>query len=513
MFSKGSGSSKVVPANDVSRVSVSAPAGNASKSSGLDGMSAVPPQSLRSLSSNGRVSVPSSEQQGKAVIPATGPAWGSSTDGIKTSSRLAPLPPIMPNKTPAAGTTKPEAGATPADTKLWTQVFGERAVRYLLSSDWKEREAAIGGVARSLSGGELPAGASARELYAAACGVLAHCLKDKVAPVFQASLGTVDALLAAFACDGAPHAKALPASELPGPMTPVVTAVLHRVGNANARVHDVCVAALVAVSRASRLGPAFVGPLAHAEPVVRPGRESSSTSQLYGRLELLCALVAAHGEGERAPGLARAPLLARARDGLDCPEDKVRSSAVRLLVEVRAAALLRGGSDADILPALGVLKPALTALLAQRFEEAVGGGLALSGSALASSPASPSRLGMPPRMPGTPGTPTRSRMAPVASLLPSTKPWHVQRPGTPQPPPGADGPSTPLSPHHKTAAVGGPQKSRLAAAPSGSFNRSVQQSPMSGLSVRGALDDTEEGLINSLIEMAEAEERGAGRVN
>eukprot|EP00798_Chlamydomonas_sp_ICE-L_P004083 gene4083-14183_t len=295
----------------------------------------------------------------------------------------------------------PVAITIPEDASAWTKVFGQPVVRNLFSADWKDREQGLQSVARFLAGPECGKH-DAAEVYVAAaqiaerfmklglqsvsitlvgpeCGkhytaefsaaaaqIAERFVKDKVAPLYHASLELLRAMLATFC-------KKVPQEKLHAGMEPIMPMLLNRCGNLNTRMRDHLKPngywALLAIAGASNFGTGYVGPYALA-PMPPRAKAASASAQMYGRLDLVYGLLSNYClAGSSTAGLGMKEVMAFAKQGLEIPDEKVRSCAIKVVVEMYR---IEHAAGRDLEPEryLGPLKPALLQILHRQFDEA-----------------------------------------------------------------------------------------------------------------------------------------------
>ena len=107
-------------------------------------------------------------------------------------------------------------------------MFGEPCIRNYHSPDWKDREQSLVSLGRSLSNVKFLTGVDPIQAYKATCEMLAKTLKDKVAPIFHASLELISQLLTAVG-------SVLNEKVLRDALMPIL---VHRCGNLNSRIHE-----------------------------------------------------------------------------------------------------------------------------------------------------------------------------------------------------------------------------------------------------------------------------------
>lgn len=426
----------------------------------------------------------------------------------------------------------PAAIAIPDDAQQWTKIYGESLVRGFHSTDWKDREQSLSAIQRSLTSSKFLAGKDPKAVYAATAEMLAKTLKDKVAPIFHTSLELVSLLLSSFSSQ-------LPQAVLHASMDPLMPIIVHRCGNLNTRIHESSLQALLAVATVPIFGCSYVGPFALAE-LPKRNRDASQAAQMYGRLDLMCSLLAAF---KTSQGLPTPDVMRFSKQGLENPDEKVRTAAIKVIVEVHKMQKL-AGSELQLEKHLGAIKPALMQVLHRRFQEADSEMSSSEGDAAATAGASsrehetpaassgikvygkslPPLKGMlghaPPMMmargtalkPGTPdasaapgsplrgrplgspaGTPKRERTASARSRMPSSG----SGPASPATPSGRSplGPLPELSVPKYTQMMGSPTGGRNPHPPgsaTGSTRLGTPQTP-------GALDDAEEQLIQYIM--------------
>ncbi|KXZ47576.1 hypothetical protein GPECTOR_34g735 [Gonium pectorale] len=269
----------------------------------------------------------------------------------------------------------PAAVQVPDDAVAWTAVLGESTVRNLHSPDWKTREHALQAVMRSLGNARWNAERSPEDVWNTVTQLLDKALKDKVAPLYYASLELLSTLVATYSPN-------LPYGVLTQGLEPLMPTLLHRVGNNNARIQETSIQALLTLANQPALGLAFLAP--HALSAIPKKSQSGAAAaiQMSGRLELITCMLNVQVQQQMGFGTAgRTPAAAAAagkggdalmaedvvrftRPALDMPDDKVRTAAVRLVAEVyrtRKAA----GQPFEVEKMVGAgLKPALMQRLA-----------------------------------------------------------------------------------------------------------------------------------------------------
>mmetsp|Transcript_7204 Transcript_7204/g.15720 ORF Transcript_7204/g.15720 Transcript_7204/m.15720 type:complete len:559 (-) Transcript_7204:921-2597(-) len=458
---------------------------------------------------------------------------GSQTDGTKLAADL------------------PAATAIPQDTQHWVQVFGEHIVRNFHSNDWKDREQSLTSIQRSLSSSKFLAGKDPSLVYKTTAEMLAKSLRDKVAPLYHASLELVNDLLQSYC-------TMLPQPTLHSSMDALMPIIIHRCGNLNTRIHESSLQALMGVAAKQNFGCGYVGPFALAALPPR-SKDASQVAQMYGRLDLLYSLLSTY---KSTKGLAVEDVLVFAKQGLDMPDEKVRQCAIKVVVEVYKLQKM-AGAEFEPQKYLGPVKPALMQVLQRRFAEASaeleggaaaggaapaaageaaaatgikvygkqlpplaggrggpltplgssGGTLAVTGSGLNSPAATPESgsasppVGRPPRTPGTPPsgpssrtrTPVRERTR--MSSQPSDSPAPASRSG-------AQSTRSPSPATRSVGSSGEPAENLCVPAHKSMFKRTSKPSSQtsnkdSGASVmssyNGALDDAEEQLIQYIM--------------
>ena len=196
------------------------------------------------------------------------------------------------------------------------QVFGDSIVKNFLSSDWKDREQSLTSIGRSVGNAKWMQGKEPSAVFATATEMLSKTLKDKVAPIFHASLDLVSTLLAAMS-------PLLSQSVLRSGMDPLMPTLVHRCGNLNSRIHEASLQALLGVASCSPFGYGYVGPFALTE-LAKKNRDASQSAQMYGRLDLLHSLLVTYRSTD---DLSSEDILRFSKLGLDMPDDKVRNEA------------------------------------------------------------------------------------------------------------------------------------------------------------------------------------------
>eukprot|EP00798_Chlamydomonas_sp_ICE-L_P014675 gene14675-20710_t len=337
-----------------------------SRLEGLDGMSPVkvadrrattPPEDSTGLRENDEA--PKSGKVKKIDM------IGKQSDGAELAAAL-----------PAVAST-----AVPDEAKGWGKVFGDRAVRGLFSSDWKEREQALSGITRFLSVPEVckhdPTAA-----FLATTQVLERFVKEKVAPLFHASLDVLREMLNAFCSQ-------LPLATMKQGLDPLMPPLLNRCGNLNTRIHEASLQALLGIAGVPVLGTAFVGPHALV-PLPARAKAASASAQMYGRLDLLQSLLSVYAVCGGCPeGMGIQEVMDFAKRGVDMPDDKVRSAAVKVIAEVHRIEK-SAGRELDPERYLGPVKPALLQVIQKQCAEGLaeidgglGGGGGVGGIPLA----------------------------------------------------------------------------------------------------------------------------------
>ncbi|GAX84082.1 hypothetical protein CEUSTIGMA_g11506.t1 [Chlamydomonas eustigma] len=253
----------------------------------------------------------------------------------------------------------PAAIIIPEEGKSWAKVYGDSIIRYFHSADWKERENSLLSIKRSLGSSKFMSGKHPESVYASTCEMLAKTLKDKVAPIFHASLELVSTLLSSFSTQLSQHI-------LQEGMNTLMPIMVHRCGNLNTRIHEAALQALLSVASFSSFGCGYVAPFAMAE-VPKRGRDASQAAQMYGRLDLLSSLL--NSNARSLHEISVDEVMQFTKQGLDMPDEKVRQTAIRVIVEVYKMQKT-AGKMMQLEQKLGSLKPALMQLIQKRCEEA-----------------------------------------------------------------------------------------------------------------------------------------------
>ncbi|KAJ9507631.1 hypothetical protein QJQ45_019198 [Haematococcus lacustris] len=182
----------------------------------------------------------------------------------------------------------------PDAVKHWTQVLPERVVRSLHSSDWKDREQGLTSTARTLAtlcsaaanpGATQQAQGAALQGFHIACEILQIMLREKVVPLFHSSLDLLHKVLAIFAAPSSSGTSVsqqqpqglVPATTLREGMVGLVPLLVRRCGNANARINESAMQALLALATCPGLGGLFLGPFL-LDPATLPSASASSAA-------------------------------------------------------------------------------------------------------------------------------------------------------------------------------------------------------------------------------------------
>lgn len=319
-------------------------------------------------------------------------------------------------------------------------------MRALHGSDWKDRETGITGASRAVVA--AAATPKAEDAFSVACEILAVTLKEKVAPLYHASLDMLQVVLATFGGSADPDAPkaVLPADTMRTGAASLVPQLLHRCGNNNSRIHEASLQALLGMATCPTLGIAFLSP--HVLTPL-PAR-GSKAAQITARLGLVSELLELQGnsKGAKSGGqiLDEGQVMGMCKQGLEMADEKARTAAVKALVGVHTNRRFGGQPGLDADTCVGIIKPALAQLLARRFAEADGGELntnlsvngmgALRGPGKQLPPISngngaprPSPLGGASSLVGAP--PLAARASPARQRLAATPPTPGSRVGTP----------------------------------------------------------------------------------
>ena len=193
-----------------------------------------------------------------------------------------------------------------------SQVFGDSIVKNFVSSDWKEREQSLNSIGRSVGNAKWMQGKDSSAVFSTAAEMLSKTLKDKVAPIFHASLELVSALLTAMS-------PLLSQQALRSGMDTLMPTLVHRCGNLNSRIHEASLQTLLGIASFQSFGYGYVGPFALTE-LAKKNRDASQSAQMYGRLDLLHSLLVTYRSTD---DLSVDELLRFSKLGLDMPDEKV----------------------------------------------------------------------------------------------------------------------------------------------------------------------------------------------
>ena len=194
-------------------------------------------------------------------------------------------------------------------------MFGDSVIKNFLSSDWKDRELSLSSVGRSIGNAKWMQGKEAPAVFTTVTEMLARTLKDKVAPIFHASLELVSTLLTAMS-------PLLSQAVLRTGMDSLMPTLVHRCGNLNSRIHEASLQTLLGVASFPSFGCGYVGPFAMTE-LAKKNRDASQVAQMYGRLDLLHSLLVTYRSTDE---LSIDDLMRFSKMGLDMPDEKVGNS-------------------------------------------------------------------------------------------------------------------------------------------------------------------------------------------
>jgi len=283
---------------------------------------------------------------------------------------------------------------------------GEYTVMALCSKNWALRDAGLTRLEACLAQ-QQPLGGpdGAQPLGADAVRGLSRCvaraLRDKVATV---ALGGARLLRALLLRPDLPTQAVKEAAR--DALQELLLALVERCGDANARVHVAAMEALLQLAQHPGVGLQPV-----AQPLLRPPKNMGAAKPLLGRLAVLEALAAAHGQ--QLSGDAAMPLLGKC---LESASGDVRAAALKLCAVLAGTGSARPDALMRMLPK--TLKPAMREAVA----EALG----------APAPAPPSRGAVTALPPNTGSLPRAKAAPPKAAPPPSGKPK-----AKPPPPPPA----------------------------------------------------------------------------
>eukprot|EP00798_Chlamydomonas_sp_ICE-L_P004082 gene4082-14182_t len=245
--------------------------------------------------------------------------------------------------------------------KAWAQVFPERVIQNLFSGNWKDREEGLSAIGRILNDSKFTSCHDASQTYTVSVQITSRSLKDKISPIFHASLQLLLIIISAYGLK-------LPAATLRPVMDVVLATLIHRCGNLNTRIHESSLDAIVSIAGYPNFGVAYVSPFALA-PVPKVAKDANASAQMYGRLVLLSAMLSTLSTGKPNEGLGLQETLSFAKQGLEMPDEKVRQAAIKVCVDMYR--LRRSiGADLEIEKYLGPVKPALLQVLQRKFAEA-----------------------------------------------------------------------------------------------------------------------------------------------
>jgi hypothetical protein len=144
--------------------------------------------------------------------------------------------------------------------------------------------------------------------------------------------------------------------------------LVHRCGNLNTRIHESSLQSLLSIAACDGFGCGYIFPFAISE-LPKRGRDASQAAQMYGRLDLLHNLLSTYHSTKE---LSVNDVLQFSKQGLEMADDKVRQTAIKVIVEVHKIEKA-AGRNLQLEERLGNLKPALMQMLQKRCEEADNG--------------------------------------------------------------------------------------------------------------------------------------------
>ncbi|KAK3272939.1 hypothetical protein CYMTET_18794 [Cymbomonas tetramitiformis] len=236
--------------------------------------------------------------------------------------------------------------------------FGETILGELSSSIWAEREHGLKTVQTKFVEHNFK-GMDCTQLWDAVCQALSNVLRDKVAPVYFASLSLLKSL--AVYC-----AQYVPQRVIQENFDGLLPVIVYRSGNNNSRISQASIQLLIELSRVNEIAVHYVSTFVF-EPLTH-SKAKQKGSMYHGRLELISSLLQEFGINNT--GLAVEKILTFTRPALEMPDEKVRSTAISMVVEVYK----RSGHtiDENFFAVLGneKLKKVLQAKLREADEEA-----------------------------------------------------------------------------------------------------------------------------------------------
>jgi len=194
---------------------------------------------------------------------------------------FAPSPPPKAQTPPrpqprvdhAAGAKKPprqdgKAGEVVELTDESIAFFGAPAMTGLKSKVWADREHGMKTIQRLLA--EKAEQVDSIRIWNCTIKIVAVMLKDKIAPVYFASVDVLKALVYH-------HVAQVPAPLLKDGLTPLLPTLLHRTGNLNVRIHEASIDCLLSLASEMKIGPEIFAP-----HILTPIRKGSKNIYGYG---------------------------------------------------------------------------------------------------------------------------------------------------------------------------------------------------------------------------------------
>mmetsp|Transcript_8005 Transcript_8005/g.9285 ORF Transcript_8005/g.9285 Transcript_8005/m.9285 type:complete len:542 (+) Transcript_8005:119-1744(+) len=260
-----------------------------------------------------------------------------------------------PNHTQAKSKNRLEAeGGVPEGFPVaeCAALFGEANVNSLFARAWSDREQGLKAVRTTLMADFDRKEEDYKTIWKYSTAILHRTIRDKVAPVYFASLEVLRTLVSICT-------KAMNQEVIHDGLDDLVPALIHRSGNLNPRISQASMSLICFLASELAVGVAYIAPFV-LEPVKRM---KNQTAALTGRLELISRLLERCGLSDRT-GFSVPKVLGFALPALETPDDKVRQSAVALVLDVYQ----RCGRTVDE-KYLFRLKPALRKMLQRKFAE------------------------------------------------------------------------------------------------------------------------------------------------
>ncbi|KAK3283653.1 hypothetical protein CYMTET_8662 [Cymbomonas tetramitiformis] len=352
------------PAAPISPSSAVAPS-SAVQSNAVPVDAGVPPTDAQSTDSVRDVSdehVVQKSQQAEftPAVPSAGREGSPRTPFETDSSQPTPLKgAAQPNTAPDKAKKKEESKDSGPDEypegvtqEQCCHLYGDNIAGGIVSKGWSDREHSLKSLRTRLMTDFDRETEEYVSLWKVTTIVLNKTIRDKVAPVYFASLEVLRTLIGTCC-------KHVPQSSIHDGLDEILPALIHRSGNINPRIAQASVSLLCDLSADPGCGLEYVAPFV-LEPIKKT--KNHTVAQL-GRLELLLKLLEKCGLHSRS-GLNVENVLGFALATLETPDDKVRTAAVALVTDVYSR---NGGQIADTL--LARLKPALRKMLQRKFAE------------------------------------------------------------------------------------------------------------------------------------------------